>query len=67
MSNDPILYRRSEGGWCDNCETIYPFIPGDGNCPSCGPVKLRPATVTVVPHDADEVARRAIQPEGTDR
>ncbi len=49
----PSLFTRFEGGWCDNCRTAYPFIPRDGNCPSCGPVKLRPATITVEPHAAD--------------
>lgn len=51
----PSLYTKHEGGWCDNCRTAWPFIPADGNCPSCGTVPLRPATITVEPHDANDL------------
>lgn len=51
MSNAPSLWTRFRGGWCDNCRTAYPWIPEDGNCPYCGPIKLRPATITVEPDD----------------
>ncbi len=51
MPNSPSLWTRFEGGWCDNCRTAFSWIPANGNCPDCGPVKLRPATVTVEPHD----------------
>lgn len=53
MTADRSLYARFEGGWCDNCRTAFPYIPRDGNCPSCGPVALRPARITVEPHDSN--------------
>jgi hypothetical protein len=57
VTDPPTLYTRFRGGWCDNCRTAYPYIPRNGNCPDCGPIRLRPATITVEPDDADAVAR----------
>lgn len=52
----PTLWRKHRGSWCDNCETAYPFMPASGNCPSCGPVKVRAATITVEPDDTNTPA-----------
>ncbi len=54
----PTLYTKFEGGWCDNCRTAWSFIPRNGMCPSCGPVPLVTATITVdVHHLAGETYR----------
>lgn len=56
----PTLYTQFSGQWCDNCRTAYSWRPQSGNCPSCGPYPLRPATVTVEPTDLDtDTARHA--------
>ncbi len=52
-SPERSLFTRFEGGWCDNCRTAWSFTPRDGCCPSCRPVKLRAARITVEPHDVD--------------
>lgn len=51
---DATRYARFEGGWCDNCRTAWCFIPADGMCLQCRTVYLRPATITVEPHDLGE-------------
>lgn len=58
-ANSPALWTRFRGGWCDNCRTAFPYIPQHGCCPDCGPIRLRPATITVEPDDADEVLAAA--------
>lgn len=49
------LWTQFRGTWCDNCRTAYSYMPADGNCPQCGPIKLRRATITVDLDDVDEV------------
>lgn len=54
------------GTWCDNCRTAYSWMPADGNCPQCGPFKLRRAKVTVEPMDvSDEEWVRAAEVGGS--
>lgn len=54
MTTTRTLWTEFTGGWCDNCRTAFSWIPRDGNCPSCGPVKLRPAKIRVEPTDAKD-------------
>ncbi len=51
----PTLYTKFSGQWCDNCRTAYSYRPASGNCPDCGTIPLRSATITVEPDDVDAV------------
>lgn len=54
MFDLPVEYATFRGSWCDNCNTAYSYMPASGNCPQCGPVRLRKAKITVQTIDLDE-------------